>query len=114
MSIFDQATLDRLRGGGDPSRVPIFVLGMPRSGTTLTEQIIASHPEVYGAGELQDLLRIAHRNITGTTDAIVFPDNLRSLDQATLAARGARSMLPDCNSARWMRCTSEKSLLLPT
>jgi tetratricopeptide (TPR) repeat protein len=89
MEIFDQAFIDRLRGGGDPSRVPIFVLGMPRSGTTLTEQIIASHPEVYGAGELQDLLRIAHRNITGTTDAIVFPDNLRSLDQPTLAAWGA-------------------------
>jgi hypothetical protein len=78
-----------LRGGGDPSRVPIFVLGMPRSGTTLTEQIIASHPEVYGAGELHDLLKVAHRNITGTTAPIVFPDNLRSLDQPTLAAWGA-------------------------
>jgi len=42
--IFDQATIDRLRGAGDPSNVPVFVLGMPRSGTTLTEQIIASHP----------------------------------------------------------------------
>jgi tetratricopeptide (TPR) repeat protein len=87
--IFDQATIDRLRGAGDPSALPVFVLGMPRSGTTLTEQIIASHPDVYGAGELQDLLRVAHRNITGTTDPIVFPDNLRSLDQATLSAWGA-------------------------
>ena len=31
---------------------PIFIVGMPRSGTTLVEQIISSHPEVYGAGEL--------------------------------------------------------------
>jgi tetratricopeptide (TPR) repeat protein len=89
MEIFDQTFIDRLRGAGDPSSLPVFVLGMPRSGTTLTEQIIASHPEVYGAGELHDLLKVAHRNITGTTDAIVFPDNLRSLDHATLAAWGA-------------------------
>src|SRR5262249_47658075 len=42
-------------GGGDPSPVPIFVLGMPRSGTTLVEQILASHPNVHGAGELKTL-----------------------------------------------------------
>ena len=40
-------------GGGEPSSVPIFVLGMPRSGTTLVEQILASHPQVLGAGELK-------------------------------------------------------------
>jgi tetratricopeptide (TPR) repeat protein len=89
MDIFDKATLDRLRGAGDPSGVPVFVLGMPRSGTTLTEQIIASHPGVYGAGELHDLLRIAERNITGATTPVTFPDNLRALDQATLSAWGA-------------------------
>lgn len=37
-------------GEGDPSAMPIFVLGMPRSGTTLVEQILASHPAVHGAG----------------------------------------------------------------
>ena len=42
-------------GGGDSSTMPIFVIGMPRSGTTLVEQIIASHPAVHGAGELQTL-----------------------------------------------------------
>jgi tetratricopeptide (TPR) repeat protein len=40
---------------GYVDQTPIFVLGMPRSGTSLVEQIIASHPEVYGAGELNDL-----------------------------------------------------------
>ena len=38
--------------------IPIFILGMPRSGTTLTEQIISSHPRVFGAGEIQDLRTI--------------------------------------------------------
>ena len=42
-------------GGGFPTPLPIFVLGMPRSGTTLVEQILASHPHVTGAGELKDL-----------------------------------------------------------
>ncbi|MGD0641009.1 MAG: sulfotransferase [Roseiarcus sp.] len=40
------------QGGGDPSCVPVFILGMPRSGTTLVEQILASHPQVFGAGEI--------------------------------------------------------------
>lgn len=41
--------------GGVPSDLPVFVLGMPRSGTSLVEQIIASHPDAFGAGELDDL-----------------------------------------------------------
>jgi len=40
------------------SRKPVFVLGMPRSGTTLVEQIIASHPQAFGAGELKLLHRV--------------------------------------------------------
>lgn len=39
-------------GCGDPSGLPVFVLGMPRSGTTLVEQIIAGHPAIHGAGEI--------------------------------------------------------------
>jgi len=50
--IFDEAFLKRYAGMGYPSRVPIFILGMPRSGSTLIEQILSSHPRVHGAGEL--------------------------------------------------------------
>ena len=39
---------------GHESEVPVFVIGMPRSGTSLVEQILASHPQVFGAGELND------------------------------------------------------------
>lgn len=38
---------------------PVFIVGLPRSGTTLTEQILSQHPDVHGAGELPDLARIA-------------------------------------------------------
>ena len=44
---------------------PIFIVGMPRSGTTLVEQIIASHHEVYGAGELDTLTKLINQNIKG-------------------------------------------------
>lgn len=48
----------RRRTWGDPSELPVFIVGMPRSGTTLVEQIAASHPAVFGAGELQDIDRL--------------------------------------------------------
>jgi tetratricopeptide (TPR) repeat protein len=82
---FDAATLERLRGGGDPSAAPIFVLGMPRSGTTLVEQIVSSYPGIHGAGELADLKRVIGRPLAGAT----FPDNLPSLDRAKLLEWGA-------------------------
>jgi len=96
--VFDRATIARLRGGGNASQVPIFVLGMPRSGTTLTEQIFASHPEVYGAGELPDIPRIAQREVAGATG---FPGNILALDQESLAkwgddyVAGLRKRAPD-------------------
>ena len=49
----------RQAGQGEPSAVPVFILGMPRSGTSLVEQILASHPAVFGAGELGDILAVA-------------------------------------------------------
>ena len=39
-------------GAGSGSKKPVFLVGMPRSGTSLAEQIIASHPAAHGAGEL--------------------------------------------------------------
>ena len=62
MKTFDHAAIERLRGMGNPSNLPIFVLGMPRSGTTLVEQIITSHADVHGAGEFGELLRILRRD----------------------------------------------------
>lgn len=61
MKLIDLMTpsfFDRADEAGDPSTVPILIVGMPRSGTSLVEQIIASHSQVHGAGELIDLSRI--------------------------------------------------------
>jgi tetratricopeptide (TPR) repeat protein len=83
--VADRAFIKRLKGAGDPSDLPVFVLGMPRSGTTLTEQIIASHPEVHGAGELRDLMDIVQRQESSNMS---YPDNLSGLDKATLTSWG--------------------------
>jgi len=53
---FTKEMIENLCAFANPSAQPILIVGMPRSGTTLVEQIIASHPNVYGAGELTYLL----------------------------------------------------------
>ncbi|UDL92756.1 sulfotransferase [Mesorhizobium sp. PAMC28654] len=60
IQVFSPEMLAARAGYGDPSEVPVFVVGMPRSGTTLTEQICASHPDVHGVGELEKLRRTAN------------------------------------------------------
>jgi len=50
--VYDVGAVKRFAGKGWRNGVPIFILGMPRSGTTLTEQILSSHPDVHGAGEI--------------------------------------------------------------
>jgi len=54
---FTPAYVAKFTGGGEPSRAPIFIVGMPRSGSTLLEQILSSHPEVQGLGETLALSR---------------------------------------------------------
>jgi tetratricopeptide (TPR) repeat protein len=52
IGLFAAEFLHRHRADGSSSEQPVFIIGMPRSGTSLTEQILASHPAVFGAGEL--------------------------------------------------------------
>jgi tetratricopeptide (TPR) repeat protein len=70
---FTPAMIERLRGLGDGSELPVFVIGIPRSGTTLVEQILASHPQVFGAGELSALG-------DAVADAIAYPEGVAALD----------------------------------
>lgn len=52
IATYPAETVNRQNEGASPSQSPVLVVGMPRSGTSLIEQIIASHPRAYGAGEL--------------------------------------------------------------
>jgi len=89
-AVFTRELIARKSGGGDPSALPIFVIGMPRSGTTLVEQIIASHPSVHGAGELQTLndVILTLRGLDG--NALLYPEFTPALDGAALRQIGAR------------------------
>ncbi len=55
---FSRETFENRAWPGDPSNVPVFIVGMPRSGSTLVEQVISSHPKTYGAGEIKVLNRV--------------------------------------------------------
>jgi predicted O-linked N-acetylglucosamine transferase (SPINDLY family) len=63
---FDREWLSRTRVDSNPSRVPVIIVGMLRSGTTLAEQILASHPGVFGAGELTFWSMASPMNATST------------------------------------------------
>ena len=64
--LFSEEFFKQRAGWGDPSHRPVFIVGLPRSGTTLTEQIISSHPQCFGAGELNTLTDLA----TGMPDRL--------------------------------------------
>lgn len=58
--VFTPGLLARHAGEGDPSDLPVFIVGMPRSGSTLIEQLLASHPRVVGGGERPDFAAALH------------------------------------------------------
>jgi tetratricopeptide (TPR) repeat protein len=86
-AVFDRSLLERFREAGDPSSVPIFVLGMPRSGSTLIEQILASHPQIHGAGELMHLERTVGALATGNPP-VPYPECVPAMDADALRELG--------------------------
>jgi len=84
--------MKKFEGTGSDSKVPIFIIGMPRSGTTLTEQIISSHPDVFGAGELHYLMDAE------TKHGSINPDNSAALGDSYVEM--AQAIHPDALKAK--------------
>jgi tetratricopeptide (TPR) repeat protein len=61
-NVFTKKLFDKFEGYGSEDKTPIFIVGMPRSGSTLIEQIISSHPDVYGAGEIRHFDMLSRKN----------------------------------------------------
>jgi hypothetical protein len=84
--VFTPELMRSKQGPGNPSTVPVFILGMPRSGTTLVEQILASHPKIFGAGERDDfekaMIRLSDRK------RVSFPELVRTISDEDLRQLG--------------------------
>jgi tetratricopeptide (TPR) repeat protein len=77
------------QGCGDASALPVFIIGMTRSGTTLIEQILASHPQVFGAGEINLLDQAAGSIREALPGRLPFPEMIPAMSAAHLRALGA-------------------------
>jgi tetratricopeptide (TPR) repeat protein len=83
--VFTPALMRDKVGAGSASELPVFIIGMPRSGTTLVEQILASLPGVHAGGEREDFQE-ALIKISGRGD---YPEQVAAMTRADLAALGA-------------------------
>lgn len=88
--VFSSAFLSSSPASGNASSKPVFVVGMPRSGTSLVEQILSSHPDVYGAGELMDIGMIAASLPQATGSKYAYPECMSGITQNALAEVAAR------------------------
>jgi len=79
----------------DPKPAPVFIVGMPRCGSSLTEQILSCHPGLFGAGEREYIPTIARRLGYETLDAAAYRDAIRNLPPGALdaIAEGYRSLI---------------------
>jgi tetratricopeptide (TPR) repeat protein len=88
MKVFSPDFFASHQDAGHQDRTPIFIVGMPRSGTTLVEQILASHPLVFGAGEL-DILPNLVNSICPEIAAVKFPECMLNLSIDAFEKLGA-------------------------
>ena len=112
IALFTPEFLARHEGAGDPSHAPIFILGMPRSGSTLVEQILSAHPMIEGMQELPELDLVARTldhagqpGAPGYTESLANcgPDQLRALgaDYLTGVTAKRRTDRPHFLDKQW-------------
>ena len=88
VALFSKAFLAQRAGQGAPAPDPIFIVGLPRAGSTLLEQILASHSAVEGTSELPDIAMIAKTIGGGKTRGLRYPEALAEMSPDRLAALG--------------------------
>lgn len=85
--IIKQYSIDNLsiiQHSDNSSTQPVFIIGMPRSGTSLVEQIIDSHPDVFGGGEMNSISNIAHKRIPQKINQKPYPAYATELSKEIL------------------------------
>ena len=89
IEVFNNKFLEQHQGHGNPDESPIFVVGLPRSGSTLIEQILASHSQVEGTHELPDLAFMVQGFKKQNPKNLHFPENLQEPGQKSWAEIGS-------------------------
>ena len=85
IEVFDKRFFAERREFGSSDTRPVFIVGMPRSGTTLTERIIAAHPQAGGAGELPDLARLVSEVAFFAGPDVAWPYSAHRFDGAAIS-----------------------------
>ncbi len=88
IEVFEKPLLQEKRGSGHPDPAPIFILGLPRSGSTLIEQVLASHSQVEGTSELPYLGRVATSLNRNRPDGVNYPQAVCELEPENFATLG--------------------------
>jgi tetratricopeptide (TPR) repeat protein len=91
-ALFTQEFMADRRGHGSAAPDPIFIVGLPRAGSTLVEQILASHSQVEGTMELPNIMAIALQlgGKTANAEESAYPEVLKELSAAECSALGER------------------------
>ncbi len=85
---FSRNFFSETSGLGHSSHLPLFIVGMPRSGTTLIEQILACHPDVFGAGELPWFIKCAHDLPETVRSSRPYPECISGLGEKEAVSLG--------------------------
>ncbi|HEX5787094.1 MAG TPA: sulfotransferase [Woeseiaceae bacterium] len=99
-SVLNREFLREREGHGDPAPDPIFIVGLPRSGSTLVEQILATHSKVEGTSELPILSRIVGSIGRYRPDNVAYPEALKELRSKDWRAYG-QQFLEECRRHRY-------------
>ena len=114
LQVFTKEFFEEHGDHGNPDPAPIFIVGLPRSGSTLLEQILSSHSQVDGTHELADIGKTIRSNPTLTTPATRYPVSVKNMDAAefkqlgdeyierTRRHRGERAFFTDKNPNNFM------------
>jgi tetratricopeptide (TPR) repeat protein len=89
-TFFDAAYFSQRTGSGDASTAAIFIVGLPRSGSTLVEQILASHSRVEGTMELPNIINITHQFDDMLASRDGYPETVGTAPPGLLTALGSR------------------------
>lgn len=110
---YSHDVMEKSTGAGHLSDQPIFIVGMPRSGTSLVEQILASHSSVFGAGEVHDLATVIASASSQNPGKRSFPLWLTGMNPANFRLMGKTyldRLARHCDDGQYVRIVDKQPL----